>query len=169
MLIRHYSEHYVSDRIGLLSKQQRPARGYFIIDMEPGNEDNIEYEDIHRYHKKIESILRNIGNYQDAKVCKAFLNKLKLDGKSEGWIFYYADRIPQLLRLFEKQRMQLKDAVKENCEHVLTEIMSKNYKGETIKAYALTLQRLVNFAKTGDIGDKETGYTCEVAWIKPSK
>ena len=45
----------------------------------------------------------------------------------------------------------------------------KTYSGETKSAYALTLQRLVHFAKTGDIGDKKTSYVKEVAWISPSR
>ncbi len=131
-------------------------------------------DDIHNYAGKIRRIKKRLADIQQGDVCIQFLDKLKLAGKKDGRIVYYADRLGYILNLFNAKftlPVLLKDATKNDCESILSEIISnESYRGETKKAYAMALLRLVHYAKTGEIGDRdENPYVPEVSWIKPSR
>ncbi len=131
-------------------------------------------DDIHNYAGKLCRIKKRLGQTQQGDVAVRFLEKLKLAGKKDGRIVYYADRLTLILRLFNTKfdaPVLLEAATKNDCESVLSDIISnESYKGETKKAYAMTMLRLVHYAKTGEIGDRdENPYVQEVSWIKPSR
>ena len=131
-------------------------------------------EDIHNYAAKLRRIKAKLAGVEQGALAIRFLDKLRLAGKRDGRIVYYADRLSPILHLFETKfdaPVSLNDAAKADCESVLSEIIScEMIKGETKKAYAMALLRLVHYAKTGEIGDRdENPYVPEVSWIKPSK
>ena len=126
--------------------------------------------DIYNYPRKIVCTKNRLAKMHEGQKCIQFLDKLKLIGLSDARLCYYGDRFALILAEFEKMKLKLKNAKKTQCESILSNLISqRNYSGETKSAYALTLQRLIHFAKTGDIGDKKTGYVKEVAWISPSR
>ena len=130
-------------------------------------EDN---DDIHNYAGKIEYLKRKLAKIQQGDTGIKFLEKLKLSGLSDGRICYYGNRLSLLLNIFNSNKIKLNKATKHQCEFVLSDILSRDYKGETKKAYALTLLKLVHFAKKDEIGDRqEKGYIKEISWIKPSR
>ena len=127
-------------------------------------------DDIYHYPRKIRWAKNRLAKMYDGQKSIQFLDKLKLIGLSDARLCYYGDRLPLILLEFKKLDIKLKSVRKSHCETILSNLISqKNYKGETKSAYALTLQRLVHFAKTGDIGDKRSGYVKEVSWISPSR
>lgn len=126
-------------------------------------------DDIHHYSKKIAWTKSRLGQMFEGQVGIRFLEKLQLVGLSNARLCYYGDRITNILKEFEKLKVNLADSTKQHCETVLSIFISRDYKGETKIAYALALQRLVHFAKTGEIGDKKSGYVQEVQWISPSR
>ena len=127
-------------------------------------------DDIHNYLGKIEYLKRKLAKIQQGDIGIKFLEKLKLSGLSDGRICYYGDRLSLLLEIFNNKKIKLDLATKHQCESVLSDIISRDYKGETKKAYALTLLKLVHFAKKDEIGDRqEKGYIKEISWIKPSR
>ncbi len=105
----------------------------------------------------------------------AFLEKLHLNGLEDGRIIVYGARLQLILKLFNKNRVRLADATKSDCERVLFAILNtktnkgRYYSGESKAAYALALLRLIHYAKTGEIGNKDEGYVEEVSWIRPSR
>ncbi len=133
-----------------------------------------ETTDIHNYAGKLRRVRHVLADTEQGDVAVRFLDKLKLAGKKDGRIVYYADRLGLILHLFNTKfdnTVQLAEATKSDCESVLSEIISiESYKGETKKAYAMAVLRLVHYAKTGEIGDRdENPYVPEVSWIKPSR
>ena len=122
--------------------------------------------DIYNYPRKIRWAKNHLSKMHEGQKCIQFLDKLKLIGLSDARLCYYGDRFPLILAEFEKLHLKLKNAKKTQCESILSNLISqKNYSGETKSAYALTLQRLVHFSKTGDIGDKKTGYVKAVYFL----
>ncbi|CAE6501104.1 tyrosine-type recombinase/integrase [Candidatus Nitrosotenuis uzonensis] len=126
-------------------------------------------EDIHNYAKKIAWTKRRLATLPQGDIGIRFIDKLKLVGLSDARLCYYGDRVPRLLDEFEKIGVKLKSSKKKDCEAVLSVILSQKYKGETKCAFAVTLLRLVHFAKKDEIGDKKRGYVKEVAWISPTQ
>ena len=131
-------------------------------------------DDIHNYAGKLRRIHLRLSQTPQGDVAAGFLDKLRLAGKKDGRIVYYADRLALILRLFGTRfaaPVTLAGATKKDCESVLSSIISNgSYKGETKKAYAMTLLRLVHYAKTGEVGDRdENRYVPEISWIRPSK
>ena len=125
--------------------------------------------DIHRYWRRIQYAKNRLQQCKDGDIGIQFLEKLKLFGLSDGRITVYGDRIRPLLESFEKINVRLADATKKDCETVLSDILSRDYGGESRQAFALTLLRLVHYAKKDEIGNRDDGYCKEVSWIKPSK
>ncbi len=128
-----------------------------------------ELDDIHNYAAGVASCKKRLAKLEQGELGIRFIEKLKLAGLSDGRIAFYGDRAITMLKLFEKMDVKLADAQKKDCESVLAEILSHNYKGESKRAFALVLLRLVHFAKTGEIGDRDSGYVDEVSWIRPSR
>lgn len=126
-------------------------------------------DDIHHYAAKVTNCKKRLSRIEQGELGIRFVEKLKLAGLSDGRISFYGDRVITLLRLFEEMKVNVIDAQKKDCEAVLADILSKKYKGESRRAFALVLLRLVHFAKTGDIGDRDNGYVDEVSWIRPSR
>lgn len=132
----------------------------------------LQYEelgDIHNYAAKVSSCKNRLRKLEQGELGIRFIEKLKLAGLTDGRITFYGDRVITLLRLFERTRVKVEDAQKKDCESILAEILSCGYKGESRRAFALVLLRLVHFAKTGEIGDRDSGYVEEVSWIRPSR
>lgn len=125
--------------------------------------------DIHKYGRRIEYSKNRLLQYNDGNIGIQFLEKLKLFGLSDGRITVYGERIRPLLEIFEKNNVSITDATKKDCEAVLSDILSRRYGGESKQAFALTLLRLVHYAKKDEIGNRDDGYCDEVSWIKPSK
>lgn len=128
-----------------------------------------EQDDIHNYAAGVASCKNRLAKLEQGDLGIRFIEKLKLAGLSDGRIAFYGDRVITLLKLFEKMNVNVIDAQKKDCESVLADILSHNYKGESKRAFALVLLRLVHFAKTGEIGDRDSGYVEEVSWIRPSR
>jgi microcystin-dependent protein len=59
----------------------------------------------------------------------------------------YGERTRPLLEIFEKNNVSICDATKKDCETALSDILSRDYGGESRQAFALTLLRLVHYAK----------------------
>ena len=125
--------------------------------------------DIHKYARRIEYSKKNLLQCRDGSIGIQFLEKLKLFGLSDGRITVYGERTRPLLEIFEKINVRICDATKKDCETVLSDILSRGYGGESRQAFALTLLRLVHYAKKDEIGNRDDGYCKEVSWIKPTK
>ena len=160
-----------SDKTPALN-ENHPSFGMVKSDVDVGKRP-LSYDDdddIYHYPRKLRWAKNRLAKMHDGQKSIQFLDKLKLIGLSDARICYYSDRLPLILSEFKKLDTKLKNTTKSHCESILSNLISqKNYKGETKSAYALTLQRLVHFAKTGDIGDKRSGYIKEVSWISPSR
>jgi len=125
--------------------------------------------DIHKYARRIQYSKNRLLHCRDGNIGIQFLEKLKLYGLSDGRITVYGERTRPLLEIFEKMNVNICDATKKDCETVLSDILSRNYGGESRQAFALTLLRLVHYAKKDEIGNRDDGYCKEVSWIKPTK
>ena len=125
--------------------------------------------DIHKYAKRIQYSKNRIAKCQDGKIGIQFLEKLKLSGLSDGRITVYGERIRLILEILERLQVKLDKVTKKDCEAILSDILSRNYGGESRQSFAMTLLRLVHYAKKGEIGNRDSGYCKEVSWIKPSK
>jgi len=130
---------------------------------------NTEPIDIHKYARRIQYSKKHLQRCKDGNIGIQFLEKLKLYGLSDGRITVYGERTRPLLEIFEKINVSLVDATKKDCETVLSDILSRGYGGESRQAFALTLLRLVHYAKKDEIGNRDDGYCKEVSWIKPTK
>ena len=131
-------------------------------------------DDIHNYAGRMRRLVRRFAETENGEVAVRFLDKLRLAGKKDGRITYYGDRLQLILHVFNTKfdrPVAPGNATKAHCESVLSEIISReSYSGETKKAYAVALLRLVHYAKTGEIGDRDENlYVQEVSWIKPSR
>jgi len=132
-------------------------------------------EDIHNYAGKLRRTRRRLASVNQGDVAVRFLDRLKLAGRKDGRIAYYGDRLPLILDLFntvsDAGPVLLGEATKADCESVMYRIISdESYGGETKKAYAMTLLRLVHYAKTGELGDRDGNpYVPEISWIRPSR
>ena len=134
------------------------------------NNNDISSEDIYHYTQSIAASKRRFTKLPQGQLAIQFLDKLKIYGISDGRICTYATQLSNLLKLFATLKTTLiQDVTKQDCEYVLSQIISKNYSGTTKVLYALSLIRFVHYVKTGEIGTHETGYAPEVSWIKPNK
>ena len=128
-------------------------------------------EDIYHYTRRVASCKRRLEKLEHGQLAIRFLDKLKLSGLSDGRVNVYGERLKILLNLFTELGIpSIQDATKQDCESVLSRIISQDtYSGSSKTTYSLCLLRLVHYAKTGEIGNRDTGYAPEVAWIRPSK
>ena len=140
------------------------------------DEEQVEL-DIHKYEEKVIRYKKRFGTVKQGDLGIRFLDKLYLTGLSYARIIVYADRLSIVLEQFNKRTIDISKATKQDCEDILSEILQlksqkgKQYGGQSKRAFALTLLRLVHYAKTQEIGnrDSDDGYVSEVSWIKPSR
>ena len=125
-------------------------------------------EDIHHYARKVARIKVRLGSVWEGDTACNFMDMLGVVGLSAGRQCFYADRLIGILKEFGRRRITPKDATKQDCIGIMAVFVERDYTGETKFAYALTLQRLVHYSKTGELGSKNTGYCPEVSWITPS-
>ena len=125
-------------------------------------------EDIHGHGAKITHVRGRLAKIWDGDIACGFLDLLGIVGLSAGRQCFYADRMIGILEEFGQRKISIKNSTKQDCMGVMSVFVARDYAGETKFAYALTLQRLVHFAKTGELGSKSSGYCKEVSWMIPS-
>lgn len=89
---------------------------------------------------------------------------------SLGRVYYYSNRLGKIIRWFEQNNVDPRNATTDELKRCLADLLETRYSGETKRATAHTLKRFVNYAKTGEIGKKtiDSDYCQEVRFIVPS-
>jgi len=130
-------------------------------------------DDIHDYKGAIRQYRKRLTGQDafDPGTVGAFIDMLRITGLSPGRQVFYACRLGKILALVRGAGFAaLKDIDADGAKGILAEIISCDYKGETKSAYAITLKRLVHFAKTGNTRpERGRSYTPEISWIVPSQ
>ena len=121
--------------------------------------------DIHNYKAKVEQAKKRFLSYRDGEIALAFLDYLKINGLTDGRIWFYGSRMRIVLEWFQEHNTSLKGASKRDIETFLSHVFSKPYRAWTKHAYGILIKKLVTYAKT----NKLDPVVDEVAWIKVSQ
>ena len=130
---------------------------------------------IHNFPRRVVCSKQRLQKIRQGDIGIRFLEKLHLSGLGDGRITVYGARLPHILEMFNCRKIKLSEATKTDCEEILFVILNsstnkgRQYSAESKMLFALVLLRLVHYAKTGEIGNRDDGYVDEVSWIKPSK
>jgi len=91
---------------------------------------DVQNQGIHNYSRQVARYKKRLETTQQGDVGTAFLEKLHLNGLEDGRIIVYAARLQLILGLFNKNKTNLADATKSDCERVLFAILNtKTNKG----------------------------------------
>jgi site-specific recombinase XerD len=129
----------------------------------------LDSDDIYNYTGKIASVKRRLEGSINCAIGCQFLDALSDYGLSKGRVTYYAGRLPPIMAWFDQRSKIVGNATKDDCRSCLRDIMEKTKAGDSKRAFAETLKKLIHFAKKEEIGEKKDGrdYVDEVAWIRP--
>lgn len=78
-----------------------------------------EDDGIHDYSRRVVCCKQKLKDIRQGDVGIHFLEKLHLCGLEDGRIIVYGARLPQILKLFNKDHINIADATKADCERVL--------------------------------------------------
>lgn len=131
-------------------------------------------DDIHGNRHKYENAKQNIVKWfssENATIVIRFTESLRLQGKSYSRLRIYANCSISLLKM--KDDSPLEKWTKDEIQEIIMKLRDNTrYKAETKILVALTLKRLVHFAKCNEIIDKNLDYDKEydesVGWIRPT-
>jgi integrase/recombinase XerD len=128
--------------------------------------------DIHNFARKNEYMRARIQTYGTpaSQTVLSFLDHLVARGTSEARVCFYATKAATILRLMKENGLAFtfKEATKEDVEKIMAVINSatkRQFKAHTRAGLALTLKKVVQYAKTGRT-DREQPFPPEVAWVK---
>lgn len=129
----------------------------------------MDSDSIYNYAGKIASVKRRLEDSINCATACQFLDALSDYGLSKGRVTYYAGRLPTIVAWFDQRSKILANVTKDDCRSCLRDIMEKTQAGDSKRAFAETLKKLIHFAKKEEIGEKKDGkdYVKEVAWIRP--
>ncbi|MEM0053278.1 MAG: tyrosine-type recombinase/integrase [Nitrososphaeria archaeon] len=118
--------------------------------------------DVHSYGRRVAVVEAKLKG-PNGEVAKAFLNHLRIKGKSEARLHFYASRMSKILGFLNRKGLRLQDVQRKDVEEFLGYVLSQPFKAWTKHAYVLAFKKLVSYAKTGDSDNAPP----EVAWIRP--
>ena len=126
-------------------------------------------EDIHFYGKKLASYLKRldslIGNPEDRKLIRAYLDHLKAQGLSTGRLYKITWTLVDIRKRLASPTF--KAARRKDIERLVAEVHSSDYTANTKSDHKKILKKFYKFVRYGN-GDRKTQYPPEVAWVDTS-
>lgn len=130
-------------------------------------------DDIHYSNKRLVAIKKRLAGFErNGKMAVRFVDAMTAYGitairvSSLGWHAW------KMISMIE-DGMDVKDMTRQDIEKIVSEMTTFGWKNDTIKMFVLTLKRLVTYAKTGKILNKnydtEDDYDEAVRWVNASR